>query len=74
MIIRYFFLTVQIEKGNVAVVYCPTDEMIGDFFTEPLQGAKFQKFRGLIMGFKDPKVFRRAKAGDRSVLRERSYG
>ena len=48
--IRYFFLTDQIEKGNLTVDYCPTTEMIGDFFTKPLQGAQFEKFRKLIMG------------------------
>ena len=29
---------------------CPTDEMIGDFMTKPLQGSKFMKFRKIIMG------------------------
>ena len=48
--IRYFFLTDQIEKGNLSVEYCPTDEMLGDFHTKPLQGAKFRKFRREIMG------------------------
>ena len=31
--IRYFFLTDQVEKGNVEIQYCPTDEMLGDFMT-----------------------------------------
>ena len=48
--IRYFFLTDQIEKGNLTVEFCPSTEMIGDFFTKPLQGAQFEKFRKLIMG------------------------
>ena len=48
--IRYFFLTDQVEKGNLMVEYCPTKEMIGDFMSKPLQGALFQKFRRLIMG------------------------
>ena len=48
--IRYFFLTDQVEKGNVTIEYCPTDDMIGDFHTKPLQGAKFQKFRNAILG------------------------
>ena len=26
-------------------MYCPTEEMIADFFTKPLQGAQFVKFR-----------------------------
>ena len=48
--VRYFFLTDQVEKGNVLIEYCPTDEMWGDFMTKPLQGAKFKKFRDDIMG------------------------
>jgi hypothetical protein len=48
--IRYFFLTDQIEKGNLKVEYCPTTEMLGDFMTKPLQGKLFQKFKKAIMG------------------------
>jgi hypothetical protein len=48
--IRYFFLTDQVKKGNVTIVYCPTDDMVGDFHTKPLQGEKFPKFRNAILG------------------------
>jgi len=48
--VRYFFLTDQIEKGNLSVEYCPTDDMIGDFMTKPVQGEKFKKFADAIMG------------------------
>ena len=48
--IRYFFMTDQIEKGNVQVQYCPTDEMTSDYYTKPLQGEKFRKFRRELMG------------------------
>ena len=48
--IRYFFITDQVEKGNADIEYCGTDDMIGDFFTKPLQGEKFRKFRDSIMG------------------------
>ena len=48
--IRYFFLTDQVEKGNVMIEYCPTDDMVGDFHTKPLQGEKFHKFRDTILG------------------------
>ena len=51
--IRYFFLTDQVEKGNVEIQYCPTDEMLGDFMTKPLQGEKFRKFRDWIQGEQD---------------------
>ena len=48
--VRYFFISDQVNQGNLNVQYCPTDEMIGDFMTKPLQGSKFMKFRKIIMG------------------------
>jgi hypothetical protein len=48
--IRYFFITDQVEKGNMEVVYCPTGDMIADFMTKPLQGQLFLKFKKMIMG------------------------
>jgi hypothetical protein len=54
--IRYFFITDRIEKKHIKVKYCPTKEMIADFFTKPLQGALFYKFRDVILGV-DPKDF-----------------
>ena len=48
--IRYFFISDQVEKGNAAVEYCNTDDMIGDFHTKPVQGHKYKKFGDTIMG------------------------
>jgi hypothetical protein len=48
--IRYFFITDRVKKEEVSVVWCPTEDMIGDFATKPLQGALFRKFRDEIMG------------------------
>jgi hypothetical protein len=42
--IRYYFVTDRIEANEVTVEYCPTGEMMGDFFTKPLQGSAFRKF------------------------------
>ena len=47
--IRYFWVTDQIERGNMTVEYCPTDDMAGDFMTKPLQGSKFNRWRHCIM-------------------------
>ena len=47
--VRYFFLTDQVEKGNLSIEYCPTDIMWADFMTKPLQGEKFRKFRDEIL-------------------------
>ena len=50
--IRYFFVTDQIEKGSATVEYCPTETMVGDLLTKPLQGSKFIGFRDIILGEK----------------------
>ena len=53
--IRYFFLTNQVEKGNLKVKYCPTDDMMGDYMSKPVQGDKFQKFRNEILNLNEYK-------------------
>jgi len=37
------------KKGDVKVSYCPTHNMLGDFFTKPLQGAEFVRMRSKIL-------------------------
>ena len=49
MNIRYFFITDRIKHDNLSVEHCPTDEMTGDFFTKPLSGVKFRKFRRQVL-------------------------
>ena len=51
--VRYFFVTNRIASKEVSVAYCPTSEMIADFFTKPLQGQDFRKFRDMILNI-DP--------------------
>ena len=47
--IRYYFITDQIGQEKIRVQYCPTDEMVADFFTKPLQGSKFRQFCDAIL-------------------------
>jgi hypothetical protein len=51
--IRYFFIKDRVEKEEVNIIYCPTEHMIADFFTKPLQGKLFIEFRNKILGI-DP--------------------
>ena len=51
--IRYFFITDHIKKGELKIEYCPTDDVIADFFTKPLQGKNFIQFRKIIMNLKE---------------------
>jgi hypothetical protein len=47
--IRHFFVTDRIAGKEMSVAYCPTGDMVSDFFTKPLQGALFRKLRSIIM-------------------------
>ena len=47
--IHYYFISNRINAGNIKVEFCPTDDMIADFFTKLLQGKTFLKFWCLIM-------------------------
>jgi len=39
--IRYFFIKDRVKTEGISIVHCPTDEMLADFFTKPLQGNLF---------------------------------
>jgi hypothetical protein len=47
--IRYFFVADRIKARELAIEYCPTGNMLADFFTKPLQGKAFKDFRDTIM-------------------------
>jgi hypothetical protein len=49
--IRFFFTTDRIRNDNITIAYCPTEQMLADFLTKPLQGALFQKFKRVMMGY-----------------------
>ena len=50
--IRFFLVTDRVKSGDITIEYCPTEMMLADFFTKPLQRAVFHKFRDVIMGWK----------------------
>ena len=50
--IRHFFIHDRIKTEKLNIHHCPTTAMLADFFTKPLQGALFRKFRDVIMGIK----------------------
>ena len=47
--IRYFGIQDYVERKEFELEYCPTDDMLADYPSKPLQGEKFQKFRKVIM-------------------------
>jgi hypothetical protein len=50
--IRYFWLKERVDNGDVAIEYLPTDDMVADILTKPLQGNKFLYLRQLLLNWK----------------------
>jgi len=48
--IRYFFIKDVLKREGIELVHCPTERMIADYFTKPLQGSLFKKMRDILMG------------------------
>ena len=49
MDIRFFYIKDKVWSGDVRLKHCPTEHMVGDFFTKPLQGKQFHTFSKQIM-------------------------
>ena len=50
--IRYFWIKDRTNANDINIRHCPTTLMLADFFTKPLQGALFTRFRDVILGHK----------------------
>ena len=48
--IRYFFIKDILKNEKIELQHCPTERMIADYFTKPLQGSLFKQLRDQIMG------------------------
>jgi len=47
--IRLFYVKNLVERGEVSIRYCPTEDMIADYMTKPTVGKKFQTLRDYVM-------------------------
>lgn len=50
--IRYFWIKDRTRGEDITVRHCPTTQMLADFFTKPLQGTLFRRFRDVLLGHK----------------------
>ena len=48
--IRLFWTSKRLKLHNIKVKYFPTEHMLGDFFTKPLQGSLFRDMQHVVMG------------------------
>ena len=53
MNIRYFYIMDKVNNGDVTLEYCPTEKMVADYFTKPLQGKRFNEFIKIIMNIQE---------------------
>jgi KUP system potassium uptake protein len=80
--IRYFFIKDRLEAGNFKVTYCPTEQMLADFFTKPLQGGLFRKLKEVVMGHKHVDSLKegvtlaatKERVGESDIARKREKG
>jgi hypothetical protein len=42
----------HVKTDGIEIQHCPTDKMLADFFTKPLQGSLFCKIRDVLLGYK----------------------
>ena len=42
--VHYFVIKDHLDRGEIRIFHCRTKEMIGDFFTKPLQGQHLLAF------------------------------
>jgi len=62
--IRHFFVNDRINNGEVCIEYCPSTDIIADFFTKPLQGAPFRKFRNIVLNLSEDDILRYGRQND----------
>ena len=47
-----FFIKDRIDNNELKVTWCPTEDMVADYFMKTLQGIKFKQFRNIILNLK----------------------
>ena len=63
--IRLFYVKNLVERGEVSIRYCPTEDMIADYMTKPTVGKKFQMLRDYVMNLtgKDHRIVQQECVG-----------
>jgi hypothetical protein len=49
--IRFFFVKDRVDSGEICLEYLPTEDMIADIMTKPLQGDLFRKLRRRLLNW-----------------------
>jgi histone deacetylase 1/2 len=49
--IRFFFIKDKVDNGELELEYLPTEDMVADILTKPLQGQLFRKLRNQLLNW-----------------------
>ena len=71
--IKYFFITNRVKRRDICIEYCPTGDMVADFFTKPLQGSLFHKLCSIILNIPGRALPGNAAASQECVENKTSY-
>ena len=47
---KYYLIKDKVDRGEITIEHCPTEQMWADINTKPKQGAVFRAFKGHVMG------------------------
>ena len=50
--LKFYFIKQFFDDGEFELQYCPTDQMIADILTKPIQGKLFFELRAKLLGHK----------------------
>src|SRR5210317_2066024 len=48
--IRFYYIKDRVDKGDIQLMYCNTNDMVADFFSKAQQGALFGRMADMAMG------------------------
>jgi len=50
--VRYYWVKDRVDSGDIQIVYLPTEDMVADIFTKPMQGQKFLNLRAMLLNWR----------------------
>ena len=50
--VRYYWVKDRVDSGDIQIVYLPTEDMVADIFTKPMQGQKFLNLRSMLLNWR----------------------
>jgi hypothetical protein len=66
--IRFYFVDDRVASGDLRIEHCPTEEMVADYFTKPLQGVLFYRMRDRTKNIDPSSPYHSSRSSPRSVL------